>query len=289
MSASPKTLVLTGATGVQGRSIIDAFAHIENWRIVGLTRNVESPSAKQIALLPHVTVVQADLSDSPRLLEVFRGADAVYLNVSVADFKVEDKAVEVGISVVNAAKEAGVGHLIHQVLPNVHAISRGRYPHNTHFNASSRVKNYIETIGYPVTYLVVGFYLSNIMSGVPYTHFEQANGTHLFTWPVDGKSKLPMIDTRVDAGKFVRGILTGPTALARPAYNTIVAVTQMLSFEEQLAAWGEVNGVPTQFIKADVDRWRKEVLEQPGASEDFLAVWVCFFCEEAILTLVQIC
>jgi hypothetical protein len=108
-------------------------------------------------------------------------------------------------------------------------------------------------------------------------HSEQDNGTHLFTWPVDGKIKLPMIDTRADVGKFVRGILTGPTAFARPAYNTIVAVTQMLSFEDQLTAWGEVNGVPIKFIKAEVEWWSKQLLELRGISEDFLAVWVPFF------------
>jgi NAD(P)-dependent dehydrogenase (short-subunit alcohol dehydrogenase family) len=283
MSASPKTLVLTGATGVQGRSIIDAFSQVEGWRIVGLTRNIDSPSAKQIALLPHVTVVQADLSDSSRLVKVFQGADAVYLNVSVADFGGEEKSVEVGISAVNAAKEAGVGHLIHSVLPNVRAISRGRYNHNIHFNASSRVKNYIETINYPVTYVVVGYYFSNMMSGGPYLHFEQGNGTHLFTWPIDSKAKLPMVDTRADLGKFVRGILTGPTALARPAYNTIVAVSQMVSLEEQLAAWGEVNGVPFKFIKAEIEWWRKQVSEKPGISEDVVDLWVSSLLHKAVI------
>ncbi|KII90172.1 hypothetical protein PLICRDRAFT_174951 [Plicaturopsis crispa FD-325 SS-3] len=252
---SSKILAVIGATGVQGRSILDAFSEVVNWKVLALTRNPDSASAKEAAQIPNVTVVKADLNDHARLVEVLRGVDAVYENLSVDAFGSEDKVVEIGKSVVDAAKKNNIGHFIHALLPNLAAISKGKYTNGYHYNASNRIKQYIESQNFPATYLVVGWYLSNLHTYPAYKYKRDADGTYVFSWPTSGSVDIPYIDARRDTGKFVRGILTGPTALPRPAYSTVRAESGWATFEELVATWGEVHGVPARFEKAERELW----------------------------------
>ena len=58
-----KTLVVIGATGSQGRAVIDYFQSQEpSWLIRGLTRNPASDTAVKIAK-SGVDIVKADLND----------------------------------------------------------------------------------------------------------------------------------------------------------------------------------------------------------------------------------
>lgn len=43
------TIVVLGATGQQGSSVVEAFLQNNNWKVRGLTRNVESETAKKLA------------------------------------------------------------------------------------------------------------------------------------------------------------------------------------------------------------------------------------------------
>ncbi|KII90173.1 hypothetical protein PLICRDRAFT_107852 [Plicaturopsis crispa FD-325 SS-3] len=271
-----KTLAVIGATGVQGRSILDAFAEVVNWKVLALTRNPDSASAKEAARIPNVTVVKADLNDHARLVEVFRGVDAVYENISVEDVGSEDKAVEIGKSVVDAARQNNVGHFIHALLPNLAAISKGKYTRGYHYNASNRIKQYIESLNFPATYLVVGWYLSNLYTFESYKYKRDANGTYVFSWPTSGDVDIPWIDARRDTGKYVRGILTGPTALPRPAYSTISAVSGWATYGELIATWGEVHGVSARFEKAEREAWLTDAASRTDTPREVLELYVAF-------------
>ncbi|KII90372.1 hypothetical protein PLICRDRAFT_107087 [Plicaturopsis crispa FD-325 SS-3] len=269
-----KILAVIGATGVQGRSILDAFSEVPDWKVLALTRDPNSPSAKEAARISNVTVVKADLNDHARLVEVLRGVDAVYENIGIGDFGSEDKVVEIGKSVVEAARKNKVGHFIHALLPNLAAVSKGKYTNAYHFNASNRIKLYIESQNFPATYLVVGWYLSNLHTFPSYKFTRDADGTYVFSWPTSGSVDIPYIDARRDTGKFVRGILTGATALPRPAYSTITAASGWITFDELIAAWGEVHGVPARFEKAGREAWLTDTAARTNTPREILAMYV---------------
>jgi nucleoside-diphosphate-sugar epimerase len=77
-----KLLVVVGATGTQGGSVVQAFLNDPEWRIRGLTRNVSGSRAKQLSA-QGVEMVAMDLDDLDSIARAFSGANVIY---GVTDF-----------------------------------------------------------------------------------------------------------------------------------------------------------------------------------------------------------
>src|SRR5260370_29851055 len=126
MSPNGRTLfALIGATGQQGGGVVRALEASGQFKVRALTRNPDKH--RQLA----DEVVNADL-DRPETLEAaFKGAYGVFL---VTNFR-EKGADELkqATAAVRAAKDAGVKHFVWSTLPNVEAISGGKFdvPHFT--------------------------------------------------------------------------------------------------------------------------------------------------------------
>ena len=93
MSNSLRKILITGATGKQGRALISALrpagaeAETEqpagngSFHLLALTRDASGPSATSLKSEPHVTVVQGDLDSEESLRKVFEdagGKDAIW-------------------------------------------------------------------------------------------------------------------------------------------------------------------------------------------------------------------
>lgn len=69
--AATKAILITGATGKQGGSVLNQLANhstASQFTLLAVTRNVDSPSAKRIVEKhPQVLLVQGDLNDVPNL------------------------------------------------------------------------------------------------------------------------------------------------------------------------------------------------------------------------------
>jgi uncharacterized protein YbjT (DUF2867 family) len=77
-----KTIVVLGATGNQGGSVVNALLQDSQWDIRGVTRNKDSKKARKLATRG-VEVVSADLNDAKSLEAAFAGAQAIFI---VSDF-----------------------------------------------------------------------------------------------------------------------------------------------------------------------------------------------------------
>jgi hypothetical protein len=77
-----KLIVIVGITGNQGGSVAETFLDKPEWRIRGLTRDVESSTSKSLAQ-KGIEMVQCSLHDPETLRDVFKGANLVF---SVTDF-----------------------------------------------------------------------------------------------------------------------------------------------------------------------------------------------------------
>lgn len=105
MTLSPKTLLITGATGKQGGAVISALLEDEKssaFKIIAVTRNRQSQSA-QLASKPNVSVIEGDISDPDALFDqagAVWGVFAVQVN--------SDAELEQGKALVTAAAARGV-------------------------------------------------------------------------------------------------------------------------------------------------------------------------------------
>jgi uncharacterized protein YbjT (DUF2867 family) len=66
-----RALLITGATGKQGGSVIKALlARNANFKILAVTRDVASPSAKRLAAAsPNITLVQGNLDNTEDIFQ----------------------------------------------------------------------------------------------------------------------------------------------------------------------------------------------------------------------------
>src|SRR5688500_14664677 len=109
-TAGEKIIVVTGATGLQGRAVTRWLLQ-DGWHVRALTRNASSPQARALAARG-AEVVQGDMGDPASLRPVFAGAYGVY---SVQNPYISGPAAEVqqGKSVGDIAQASGVQHLVY--------------------------------------------------------------------------------------------------------------------------------------------------------------------------------
>ncbi|KAL4864100.1 hypothetical protein BDV12DRAFT_201472 [Aspergillus spectabilis] len=80
--SSTKLIVVLGATGNQGGSIINTFLSDNTWRVRGVTRDISSASAQALSKRG-VEMVKANLASPASLEAAFQGAHVIF---SVTDF-----------------------------------------------------------------------------------------------------------------------------------------------------------------------------------------------------------
>ncbi|KAJ7737064.1 NAD(P)-binding protein [Mycena metata] len=72
---SKKLVLVTGATGQQGRGLVRALAGEPEFHVWALTRTISSPAAKELATThSHVTIVQGDLDSPETIRKLFEDA-----------------------------------------------------------------------------------------------------------------------------------------------------------------------------------------------------------------------
>jgi NAD(P)-dependent dehydrogenase (short-subunit alcohol dehydrogenase family) len=180
-----KLIVILGATGTQGGSVVTTFLSDPSWKIRALTRNPEGSAAQTLRGKGVHEIVRASLDEPDSLLQAFKGAHTIF---SVTDFWVpyytpanDEKAAAAGLAknawvageeerqgrnvFDAAAKTEGLQRLIFSGLSNASRWSGGKYTHVYHFDGKARAAEYGQAT-YPelwakTSILQVGMYLSN--------------------------------------------------------------------------------------------------------------------------------
>src|SRR6266446_3049025 len=125
LSNDKKLIAVIGATGQQGGGVVRALQAGGQFKVRALTRNPDQH--RELA----EEVVEADL-DRPETLEAaFKGAHGVFLVTNFREAGTNE--FKQATAAVRAAKDAGVKHFVWSTLPNVEAISGGKFdvPHFT--------------------------------------------------------------------------------------------------------------------------------------------------------------
>lgn len=183
---SSKLIVVIGATGNQGGSVVTTFLNEPGWKVRGISRNASSPASEKLKE-KGVEVVQANLDDTASLVAAFKGASAVF---SVTDFwtlysdpelqkKVKpgqaqnqrsyEHELQHGKNVFDAASQTeGLERLVFSYLSDATKWSQGKYKHIYHFDSKAHAVEYAKA-KYPdlwnkTSLLTLGYFLSNFLS-----------------------------------------------------------------------------------------------------------------------------
>ncbi|KAI9504507.1 hypothetical protein GGI25_005538 [Coemansia spiralis] len=263
-----QTVAIIGATGLQGGSVLNALYGAGKYKLIAITRNISSESAKAIKKKhPGVELSEANINDVESLTKAFRGADTVFgitqffqpdvlKNVESGDLDAEYKQ---GKNIVDAAIAAGVKNMIYSSLPSMKAFSSGKYAGVLHFEGKKKVENYllskVDKICGAVVYL--GFYMEN------YVDFSRISPgdkeTVEFTLPLPATTQLPLVDTANDAGGVVAYILDHFDDFIGKGLEISSGYYEA---QEMVKAFHEVTGKPARYVQIPLSALHSEELGQ---------------------------
>jgi uncharacterized protein YbjT (DUF2867 family) len=152
---------VVGGTGAQGGGVVDALLAARKFKLRVASRNPSSDAAKALTARG-VEVVKADLLEPSSLKALYDGAHGAFLVTNFGDPAQRGREEAIGASAVNAARSAGVKHLIWSTLPDVEKISGGRLKVE-HFTMKAHVDAVVRSAGFErYTFVEAPFYFQNL-------------------------------------------------------------------------------------------------------------------------------
>jgi uncharacterized protein YbjT (DUF2867 family) len=252
MSSNNKKLIaVIGATGQQGGAVVRALQAGGQFRVRALTRN----PGKHRELADEV--VEADLDRPETLRAAFEGAHGVFLVTNFWEEGTDELAQ--ATAAVRAAKDAGVKHFIWSTLPDVEAITGGKF-HVPHFTGKAKVDRIVKEAGFlHHTFVIAPFFYQNLAGAL--APQKQADGSLGWALSLDPDVRcIHMGDIR-ELGNIVAGAFAHPDQAGHGEYLPLVG--DFMSFNEI------VDTLNRQGHKLSVKQVPKEVFATffPGAPE----------------------
>jgi uncharacterized protein YbjT (DUF2867 family) len=215
-----KLITVVGATGQQGGAVVRALQARNQFKVRALTRN----PAKHRELADEV--IQADLNRPETLAAAFAGAHGVFLVTKFWEDGTDE--VEQATTAVRAAKDAGVKHFVWSTLPDVDAISRGKF-HVPHFTGKAKVDRIVKEAGFANhTFVIAPFYYQNLIGVLaPQKQADESVGWAL---PLDPTVRSIHMGDIAELGQIVAGALAHPDQAGHGEYLPLVG--DFMSFNE---------------------------------------------------------
>jgi uncharacterized protein YbjT (DUF2867 family) len=256
-----KTIVVIGATGSQGKGVVNALVNQGTYNVRAITRNPEKYAGKAHE------VAKGDLKDLQSLKDAFKNAYGVFV---VTNFWEDADEITQGKNAIEAAKATGVQHFIWSTLPNVEIISKAAFE-VPHFTLKAKVDEFVKGAGFKYsTFVQPPFYYQNLvgmMSPQP-----KQDGSIGWTLPIDPTKKIIHMADINDLGKVVAGAFSQPEKVGNGNYLSLA--TELNSFNDIIKAF-KVNGKEYSFSQVPVEVFStffdgaKEIAEMLGYFEKY--------------------
>ena len=215
-----KLIAVMGATGHQGGAVVRALQASGQFKIRALSRN----PVKHHDLADEV--VEADLNRPDTLQPAFAGAHGVFLVTSSA-LEGTDEFTQ-GAAAVRAAKAAGVKHFIWSTLPDVKAISDGRFD-VPHFTGKAKVDRVVTEAGFANhTFVIAPFFYQNLAGAL--APQKQADGSRRWALPLNPSVRCIHMGDITELGNIVVGAFEHPDQAGNGEYLPLVG--DFMSFNE---------------------------------------------------------
>jgi uncharacterized protein YbjT (DUF2867 family) len=215
-----KLIAVVGATGQQGGAVVCALQAGNQFKVRALTRN----PAKHRELADEV--VQADLNRPETLRAAFEGAHGVFLVTNFGEKGTNE--VNQATAAICAAKDAGVKHFVWSTLPDVEAISGGKF-HVPHFTGKAKVDRIVKEAGFANhTFVIAPFYYQNLIGVLaPQKQTDESVGWAL---PLDPTVRSIHMGDIMEFGDIVAGAFAHPDQAGHGEYLPLVG--DFISFNE---------------------------------------------------------
>jgi uncharacterized protein YbjT (DUF2867 family) len=210
-----------GATGQQGGGVVRALQASGQFKVRALTRNPDKH--RELA----EEVVEADLDKAETLKAGFEGAHGVFL---VTNFWAHGGADELtqATAAIRAAMDAGVKHFIWSTLPDVEAISGGKF-NVPHFTGKAKIDHVVKEAGFEnFSFVIPPFYYQNLLATM--APQKQADGSVGWTLPLDPTVRVIHMGDINELGYIVAGAFAHPDEAGNGEYLPLVG--DFMSFNE---------------------------------------------------------
>jgi uncharacterized protein YbjT (DUF2867 family) len=245
-----KIIAVVGATGSQGKGVVNALVKEGTFKVRAITRNPDNYVGKADE------VVKANLTDLSSLTEAFKNTHGVFV---VTNFWEGADEIAQGKVAIQAAKDAGVNHFIWSTLPDVERISKGKFD-VPHFTGKAKVDELVKEAGFRnYTFVQAPFYFQNLTGQMGAQ--TQQDGSTGWTLPIDPTVKGIHMSDINDLGKVVAGAFLKPDKVGNGSYLSLA--TELNSFNDILDAF-KTNGKNYSFNQVPMEVFSSFF---PGAGE----------------------
>ncbi len=218
-----KTIAVIGASGQQGGAVVRALQADGKFKVRALTRD----PARRPDLAEEVAA--ADLNRPDSLRAAFDGAYGVFL---VTDFWAGADELKQVESAVAAAKAAGVQHFVWSTLPDVEAISGGKFD-VPHFTRKAKADRIVKDAGFAhTTFAIAPFFYQNLTGAMAPQRLE--DGSLGWALPIDPKVRAIHMGDIGELGPIVAGAFAHPDQAGNGEYLPLVG--DFMSFNDIAAA-----------------------------------------------------
>jgi len=219
-SNSKKLIAVIGATGQQGGAVVRALQAQGQFKVRALTRNPD----KHRGLADEV--VEADLDRPETLKAAFAGAYGVFLVTNFWEQGTDE--LKQATAAIRAATDAGVKHFVWSTLPDVEAISGGKF-HVPHFTGKARIDRIVKEAGFAHhTFVIAPFFYQNLVGAL--APQKQADGSLGWALPLDPDARSIHMGDIHELGDIVAGAFARPNQEGNGEYLPLVG--DFMSFNE---------------------------------------------------------
>jgi uncharacterized protein YbjT (DUF2867 family) len=246
-----KLIAVIGATGQQGGGVVRALRASSQLKVRALSRN----PGKHRELADEV--VEADLNRPETLKAAFEEAHGVFLVTNFREKGTDE--LKQATAAVRAAKDAGVKHFVWSTLPDVEAISGGKFD-VPHFTGKAKIDRIVKEAGFPHhTFVIAPFYYQNLVGAL--APQKQADGSLGWAIPLDPDVRCIHLGDITELGNIVVGAFAHPDQAGNGEYLPLVG--DFMSFNEIVET---LNGQGHEFSFKHVPKELFATLF-PGAAE----------------------
>lgn len=216
-----------------------------------MTRDPSKPDAQSF-VQRGCEVVKAELDNLESVKTALNAAHTVYaMTVSVYEPGGQEREVEQGKTIADAAVAAGVKMLIYNIVPSPAKLTKGKYPVGS-FDCKDETKEYIEKQPIRSAFFAPGCFMQNFhghMGPRPGPDGELA-----VTNFVKPETPYALIDIAGDTGKFVGAILANPDTYAG---RTFCASSRVYTIAEIVDVLSQASGKSIKYNQVPIEVFGK--------------------------------
>lgn len=259
-----RRILVVGATGRQGGSVAAQLLRDPSFSVRVVTRRPQGESARLLAQAG-AEVVAGDLDDALSLRHALTDCWGVFGVTNYFEHLDAVRETAQGVSLLDAAADLDVQHVVMSTLPPARTISGGALE-VSHFDAKAEIEAHARSLGLGATFVHVNYYFENFLGWPPQ---RQPDGTFAIALPL-GDAALAAVAI-ADIGGVVAGVFREREAFRDRVLDLVGEQSSMHDYARTLAV---VSGRSVVYRPMSAESFA--ALGFPGASAvanmfDFLA------------------